>query len=314
MPRPDKENTHAPRPSSSRHRKVSARAQYTLGAKATAAQILLTKKRQKAKRKVLRHRQNEDALTVELPGDTDVVRQLRTALARTRGERNAAEASASRPARPKGPAVGSIPKPSNMTKVTINFIRRKLKLSGDKNDEKWNDLRAEVRRFMDAGLLDMSIGWKAQDDRPLIKIRDARNLPLRHPHPRLAGLLPANFSSFQVTPERTTHGFKGDSGWWRLGTSLGSGRMAWRTTASLASDASTRAVMNSRKGDYEGTWGTDGQGSSMYEAMPVTRHLAANDGSTPAPCYQLRSVQTAVELVMVVTGWKGSSSKAVKKL
>ncbi|KAJ7605908.1 hypothetical protein FB45DRAFT_1012280 [Roridomyces roridus] len=104
-----------------------------------------------------------------------------TALARTRGERNAAEASASRPARPKGPAVGSIPKPSNMTKVTINFIRRKLKLSGDKNDEKWNDLRAEVRRFMDAGLLDMSIGWKAQDDRRLIKIRDA----IEAAHPEL---------------------------------------------------------------------------------------------------------------------------------
>ncbi|KAJ7622194.1 hypothetical protein FB45DRAFT_1006209 [Roridomyces roridus] len=181
MPRPDKENTHAPRPSSSRHRKVSARAQHTLGAKATAAQILLTKKRQKAKRKALRHRQNEDALTLELPGDTDVVRQLRAALARTRGERNAAEASASRPARPKGPAVGSIPKPSNMTKVTVDFIRRKLKLSGDKNDEKWNDLRAEVRRFLDAGLLDMSIGWKAQDDRRLIKIRDA----IEAAHPEL---------------------------------------------------------------------------------------------------------------------------------
>ncbi|KAJ7139282.1 hypothetical protein C8R44DRAFT_867445 [Mycena epipterygia] len=90
---------------------------------------------------------NESALTVERPEDTDEIRELCAALVRTQGEHNAAEAANPRPARRQGPASRSIARPSNM-------------LTGD------------VHCYMDAGLLDLSIGWK-QDNRRLAKVYDA---------------------------------------------------------------------------------------------------------------------------------------------
>ncbi|KAJ7156704.1 hypothetical protein C8R46DRAFT_1226190 [Mycena filopes] len=60
-----------------------------------------------------------------------------------------------------------------MSKVTVSDIRDHLDLAGSENDEAWNDLRTGVRRFIDAGKLDMSQGWKAQETRRLIKVYDA---------------------------------------------------------------------------------------------------------------------------------------------
>ncbi|KAJ7628317.1 hypothetical protein FB45DRAFT_867420 [Roridomyces roridus] len=65
-----------------RHRKVSARSQYTQDAKATVTQPLLQKKRQKA----LKQLQTRTlwSLTVDCPGDTELVQELRAALAAAR--------------------------------------------------------------------------------------------------------------------------------------------------------------------------------------------------------------------------------------
>ncbi|KAJ7101603.1 hypothetical protein C8R43DRAFT_857484, partial [Mycena crocata] len=138
-----------------------------------AAHALHKKKQGKAKRRALKQRQNESALTAERPDDTPLIRELRAELSRARGERNAAEATNPRPRHRPGPANRSITRPKNMTEVTIEDIRRYLNLSGAKNDQVWSDLRADVRRFMDAGLLDLSLAWKEQDNRRLAKVFDA---------------------------------------------------------------------------------------------------------------------------------------------
>ncbi|KAJ7806030.1 hypothetical protein B0H14DRAFT_2382164 [Mycena olivaceomarginata] len=175
----NKENENSTRPRSSRHRTVTARVQHTRDAQSAAAQALQLKKRKKAKRRALKQRQNESSLTVERPEDTDGIRELRAALVRTQGERNAAEAANSRPSRRHGPANRSIARPSNMSKVKIDDIRAELNLSGAQNDQKWADLRVCVRRYMDAGLL--SIGWKEQDNRRLAKVYDV----IEAAHPEL---------------------------------------------------------------------------------------------------------------------------------
>lgn len=110
------------------------------------------------------------------------------ALARAQGERNAAEAGAAGTRHRQGPADRSIARPRNMAKTTIRDIRSQLDLTGNKNDQAWADLRvciyntfsiilifsqADVRRFMDAGMLDLSMGWKEQDNRRLAKVYDA---------------------------------------------------------------------------------------------------------------------------------------------
>ncbi|KAF7371700.1 hypothetical protein MVEN_00026400 [Mycena venus] len=152
MPHHNRENDTGPRPHSSRHRKVTARVQYTRDAQSAVVQALQLKKKQKAKRKALKQRQSESALTVERPEDTDEIRKLRAALVRTQGKRNAVEAANSRPAHRQGPAGRSIARPSNMSKVKMDDIRAELNLSGAQNDQRWADLRGEVRRYMDAGL------------------------------------------------------------------------------------------------------------------------------------------------------------------
>ncbi|KAJ7888057.1 hypothetical protein B0H14DRAFT_3717897 [Mycena olivaceomarginata] len=170
MPHHNKENENGSRPRSSRRRKVTARVQHTQDAQSAAAQALQLRKKQKAKRKALKQRQNESALTVERPR---IKTRYEPALVRTQGERDAAEAANSRPARPQGPASRSVARPSNMSKVQMDDIRTELDLSGAQNDQKWVDLRGNVRRYMDAGLLDLSIGWKEQDNRRLAKVYDA---------------------------------------------------------------------------------------------------------------------------------------------
>lgn len=77
MLHPNKENEAGPRPRSSRHRRVTARVQHTRDAQSAAAQALQLKKKQKAKRKALKQHQNESALTVGRPEDTDEIRKLR---------------------------------------------------------------------------------------------------------------------------------------------------------------------------------------------------------------------------------------------
>ncbi|KAJ7795478.1 hypothetical protein B0H14DRAFT_2620892 [Mycena olivaceomarginata] len=60
-----------------------------------------------------------------------------------------------------------------MSKVTITEIRNYLGLAGNKHDETWADLCGDIRRFMDAGMLDLDISRKEQDKRRLGKVYDA---------------------------------------------------------------------------------------------------------------------------------------------
>ncbi|KAJ7493712.1 hypothetical protein FB451DRAFT_1551106 [Mycena latifolia] len=107
------------------------------------------------------------------PDDTPEIRELRAALSRAQGERNAAEAANSRPQRRQGPPNRSVARPRNMANVTIGDIRAALDLSGSQNNDQWAALRAKVRRYMDAGLLELDLGWKEQDNRRLAKIEAA---------------------------------------------------------------------------------------------------------------------------------------------
>ncbi|KAJ7460963.1 hypothetical protein B0H11DRAFT_2241940 [Mycena galericulata] len=84
--------------------KLSERVKKNREAKAAKKTELHDKKRSQARRKALKQRGNESALTVERPDDTPEVRELRAALARALGERNAAEAAADKPNHEHGPA------------------------------------------------------------------------------------------------------------------------------------------------------------------------------------------------------------------
>ncbi|KAJ7656077.1 hypothetical protein DFH06DRAFT_942654, partial [Mycena polygramma] len=137
------------------------------------AKAAQAKKLKQARRRALRERQNETALTAPHPDDTAQVRELRAALARAQGERNAAESGAHGPRRTSGPADRSIERPRNMAKVTIDSIRRALDLAGDEHDQRWADIRVYVRRFMDPGMIDLKRGWKEQDNRRLGKVYKA---------------------------------------------------------------------------------------------------------------------------------------------
>ncbi|KAJ7635532.1 hypothetical protein DFH06DRAFT_675873 [Mycena polygramma] len=95
------------------------------------------------------------------------------ALARAQGERNVAERGAPTSRRTPGPADRSVKRPRNMAKVTIDSIRHALDLAGDDNDQHWTDIRGDVRRFMDAGMIDTKRGWKEQDNRRLGKVYTA---------------------------------------------------------------------------------------------------------------------------------------------
>ncbi|KAJ7458451.1 hypothetical protein FB451DRAFT_1561091 [Mycena latifolia] len=135
--------------------------------------MLRKKKENKAKRLALRQRQKESALTADRPDDTPEIRELRAALSRAQGKHNAAEAANSRPQHRQGPPSRSVARPRNMANVTISDIRAALDLSGSQNNDQWAALRAKVRRYMDAGLLELDLGWKEQDNRRLAKIEAA---------------------------------------------------------------------------------------------------------------------------------------------
>ncbi|KAK7000787.1 hypothetical protein R3P38DRAFT_2796618 [Favolaschia claudopus] len=164
----DKENP----PRAHRKRTLTSNLQHTREAQRAAQLDLTARKHRKARRQVLRARQAEDALIVERPNDSDEVRQLRASLARARGERDAAEAAtgAQEPTR----TLPAIPRPERMSDLTIGGLRRRLGMDGSSADRKWNDLRRQVRRFMDAGLLQLDKNWKGQDSRQLLKIYDAQ--------------------------------------------------------------------------------------------------------------------------------------------
>ncbi|KAK7037176.1 hypothetical protein R3P38DRAFT_2771180 [Favolaschia claudopus] len=152
-------------------RKLTSKLRQTREAQRSAQLDQAAQKQRKARRKVLKARQAEDALTVERPDDSDEVRQLRASLARARGERDAAEAagSASRPTR----SLPTISRPRQLSQLTIRELRRVLGMDGSAADAKWNDLRKQTRRFMDAGLLRLDLGWKDQNPRQLLKVYDA---------------------------------------------------------------------------------------------------------------------------------------------
>ncbi|KAJ7879466.1 hypothetical protein B0H13DRAFT_2346053 [Mycena leptocephala] len=52
-------------------------------------------------------------------------------------------------------------------------IRSYLGLAATKHDKKWNEIRGTVRRFIDAGMLDLTVGWKEQESRRFMKVYDA---------------------------------------------------------------------------------------------------------------------------------------------
>ncbi|KAJ7774068.1 hypothetical protein B0H16DRAFT_1713901 [Mycena metata] len=179
MPR-SQENTPPDAPAR-RRRVLTQKVQESRNNKAAKAKALQEKKRKTTRRRILRERQNESNLVVEQPQDSEEIKELRAALARTRGERDAAEAASARPPSPRGPPPRSIARPSNMSKVTISEIRDHLELGGDENDQTWSDLRTSIRRFMDAGMLDKNQSWKGQETRRLIKVYDA----IEEAHPDL---------------------------------------------------------------------------------------------------------------------------------
>ncbi|KAJ7242218.1 hypothetical protein C8J57DRAFT_1367753 [Mycena rebaudengoi] len=195
--------------------KPTKRAQETRDAKAAKEKSLKEKKLKQARRKVLKQRQHESSLTVDRPEDTPEIRELRAALARAQGERNAAEAGAAGTRHRQGPADRSIARPRNMAKTTIRDIRSQLDLTGNKNDQAWADLRADVRRFMDAGMLDLSMGWKEQDNRRLAKVYDA----IEDAHPELRRFRAQWATAFLVHEsfgaQRTYKNCKGKDGSYR---------------------------------------------------------------------------------------------------
>ncbi|KAJ7162022.1 hypothetical protein C8R46DRAFT_1037315 [Mycena filopes] len=203
-------HTRAPR-----SRKLTQKLQESRNNKAAQSKALRDKKSKAARRRVLRERQNESNLVVEQEEDSEVVKELRAALARTRGERDAAEAASARPPPPSGPPSRSIARPSNMSKVTVTDIRDHLDLGGSENDQAWSSLRTSIRRFMNAGMLEMEQGWKAQDTRRLIKVYDA----IEEAHPDLERFRGQWATAFLVhesfTGQKTYKNCKGKDGTYR---------------------------------------------------------------------------------------------------
>ncbi|KAJ7108729.1 hypothetical protein C8R44DRAFT_636016 [Mycena epipterygia] len=170
-----------------RIRKSTGKVRENRDTTAAKSKARTAEKTKKAHRRVLRDHQNENNLVVERPDDSEELKELRTALANARGERDAAEALVAR-SMPlaRGPPARSVPKPHNMSRVTVNDVREHLGLAGADNDQTWSDLRTSIRRFMDVGMLDKSCNWKGQDSRRLIKIYDAASLFLvEEAHPDL---------------------------------------------------------------------------------------------------------------------------------
>ncbi|KAJ7718166.1 hypothetical protein B0H16DRAFT_426071 [Mycena metata] len=180
MPRAQ-ENDPPARTAQPRRRRLTDKLQQSRQSAAAKAKALQEKKNKTARRRILRERQNESNLVAEQPQDSEEVKELRAALARTRGERDAAEAAAAPAPTQRGPPPRSIARPSNMSKITVADIRDHLDLTGSENDQAWSSLRTSIRRFMDAGMLDINQGWKAQDTRRLIKVYDA----IEEAHPEL---------------------------------------------------------------------------------------------------------------------------------
>ncbi|KAJ7777621.1 hypothetical protein DFH07DRAFT_951268 [Mycena maculata] len=163
----DKENSPStssghPRRLGSRLRQPSERAQKTCDAKFEKEKALREKRAKQDQHRALQKRQNETALTVEHPDDTAQIRELRAALLALR-------------------LSATQQRQLQVDLLKISDIREHLDLSGADNDEAWADLRADVRRFMDAGMLDLNLGWKEQDNRKLGKVYRA----IDEAHPEL---------------------------------------------------------------------------------------------------------------------------------
>ncbi|KAJ7136259.1 hypothetical protein C8R46DRAFT_1361944 [Mycena filopes] len=206
----DPPHTRAPR-----NRRLTQKLRESRNIKAAQLKARRDEKNKAARRRVLRERQNESNLVVEQPEDSEVIKELRAALARTRGERDAAEAATVRPPPPSGPPSRSILRPSNMSKVTVTDIREHLGLAGSENDQAWSSLRTSIRRFMSAGMLEMDQGWKAQDTRRLIKVYDA----IEEAHPDLERFRGQWATAFLVhesfTGQKTYNNCKGKDGTYR---------------------------------------------------------------------------------------------------
>ncbi|KAJ7288364.1 hypothetical protein C8J57DRAFT_1494672 [Mycena rebaudengoi] len=175
MARSNKENTisRSRNGLAGRKRRPTSRARHADEAAQEKAEATKQKKIAQLRRRALKDLRDEANLAVEQPGDSAEIRQLRAALVRAHGERDAAEAANIGRPRRRGPPARSIARPQNMSKVKISQVRTELGLADAKHDQEWSNLRTSVRRFMDAGLLDMRVGWKEQDTRRLIKIYDA---------------------------------------------------------------------------------------------------------------------------------------------
>ncbi|KAJ7816985.1 hypothetical protein B0H13DRAFT_1923233 [Mycena leptocephala] len=149
------------------------------------------KVQQARRRRALKQRQHEGALTANRPDDTDEIRELRAALARAQHVRNAAEAAVTRTSR-------SVAHP-NMSKITIADIRNYLGLARAEHDQKWAELRRDVLRFMSAGMLDLSLSWKEQDNQRLARVYDMGA------HPGLQSFRAASFLVQELFGEQKAH-------------------------------------------------------------------------------------------------------------
>ncbi|KAJ7810929.1 hypothetical protein B0H13DRAFT_1927083 [Mycena leptocephala] len=149
------------------------------------------KLQQARRRRALKQRQHEGALTVNRPDDTDEIRELRAALGRAQHVRNAAEAAVTRTSR-------SVAHP-NMSKITIADIRNYLGLAHARHDQKWAELRRDVLRLMSAGVLDLSLSWKEHDNQRLARVYDMGA------HPGLQSFRAASFLVQELFGEQKAH-------------------------------------------------------------------------------------------------------------
>ncbi|KAJ7710643.1 hypothetical protein B0H17DRAFT_1324286 [Mycena rosella] len=158
MPHREKENKYPSRLQTARHRRPTSRLKDTRDATSAAAEMKRKKKAKKVKRLALKQRQNESALTADRPDDTPEIQELRAALSRAQGERNAAEAANSRP-EPQGPPSRSIARPRNMAKVmaegTWSFSITTQMLMAPKAKEQDNRRLAKVYDAIEAAYPDL---------------------------------------------------------------------------------------------------------------------------------------------------------------
>ncbi|KAJ3833512.1 hypothetical protein F5878DRAFT_518977, partial [Lentinula raphanica] len=158
-----------------RHRKPTAKQQEIDSACEETEHEKALRKQQKRERKERRKQEKEVALTIINDGDSDDTKALKEMATRFRDERNAAIQEAETrddAAAKRNDKHGSIPRPSNMSRVKIQDIRVGLRLGSPNKKLEWNSTRTTIRHAMEAAMLEYNLTWKSQNDRKWLKVYD----------------------------------------------------------------------------------------------------------------------------------------------